>query len=55
MAFAHMLKDYLVFSFIPNWFVLLLLFNRVHENEYRKCCVLLSLKPFIALFKVPYR
>ena len=41
MTFAHMLKDYSVFSFIPrlsyaiwNWFVSLLLFNRVHGNEY---------------------
>ena len=42
MAFAHMLKDYSVFSFVPrlsyaiwNWFVL---FNRVHGNgNIQKC------------------
>ena len=36
MAFAHMLKDYLVvprLSYaIRNWFVSMLLFNRVHRN-----------------------
>ena len=46
MAFAHMLKDYSVFSLVPrlssairNWFVLMLLFNRVHGNVniHKKC------------------
>ena len=39
MALTHMLKEYSVFSFVPklsyaiqNWFVSMLLFNRVHGN-----------------------
>ena len=46
MAFAHMLKDYSVFSLVSrlsyairNWFVPMLLFNRVHGNVniHKKC------------------
>ena len=40
MAFVHILKDYSVFSLVPvisyaiwNWFVSMLLFNRVYGND----------------------